>query len=153
MRDCSGSDSLRAAGAAGLQDSGMRICAIGSVPQALVGGTGSATGSACIRSPRAVTSEAAASAPSLGDIVYPRYTIAEWARVLDVLAEDASADAAARQYEGRRAAVSVPTLPAGGGRSFKIGPGHLVLVRQLTMLLRHATRAFPVLTVRPEASI
>lgn len=64
-------------------------------------------------------------------------------RVLDVLAADAAAEAAAANFRNKRAAVAVPILAGGGGTSAKLAPTHLLLVRQLVLLLRHAVRAYP----------
>jgi hypothetical protein len=62
---------------------------------------------------------------------------------LELLAADPGAAAAAAAYRAKRKALSVPVLSGGGGSSAKLGEQHLPLAHQLSLLLRHAVRAYP----------
>jgi hypothetical protein len=68
-------------------------------------------------------------------------TTQQFSRVLDLLASDTAAEDAAANFRNKRLAVATPILPGGGGTSAKLSPNHLLMVRQLVLLLRHAMRA------------
>lgn len=80
------------------------------------------------------------SAPSLPVPPPGAMTSQQFNRVLDLLASDTAAEDAAANFRNKRLGIAVPILPGGGGSSAKLSPNHLLMVRQLVLLLRHAVR-------------